>query len=119
VKPLLLMAGEDDDYDWVQIHTYCKNFVQHSSSQYLTSKFLKTTGHSIHNERPSFLASTVLAFSPTSNDQSSDKPPKGGVTCTPPQVKNTVGECVNPPQPTCINGTVVDGKCIPKGGHPQ
>jgi pimeloyl-ACP methyl ester carboxylesterase len=116
-RPLLLMSGVDDDYPWVSIHDYCQNFVKASSSPLLQGEFVNTTGHSIHNERPSFLASTVLAFAaPPQGSQS--KGSNGATTCTPPKIRNAVGECVEPTTPTC-SGTIVDGKCIPKGAHPQ
>jgi len=65
-RPLLLMAGVDDNYQYVQIHDCCGNFAQSSTSRFLQANGVKTTGHSIHNERPAFLASQVLAFAPKS-----------------------------------------------------
>jgi pimeloyl-ACP methyl ester carboxylesterase len=62
-KPLLLMVGEDDNYPLV-------HFADNVKSLAGTLKGLgkclvvQDTGHSIHNERPFFLANQVVAFAP-------------------------------------------------------
>ncbi len=61
-RPLLLMAGVDDDYDWVGLYTYTKKFVGKTWSPNVVARFPNKTGHSIHNERPAFLATQVLTF---------------------------------------------------------
>jgi pimeloyl-ACP methyl ester carboxylesterase len=57
-KPLLLMVGEQDDYPMVQ---YVKAFAGTLTGpgQALT---VQQTGHSIHSERPAFLADQILRF---------------------------------------------------------
>jgi pimeloyl-ACP methyl ester carboxylesterase len=62
-KPLLLMVGEKDDYPDVHFFQYVKKFAQslNGLGKCLT---VQDTGHSIHNERPSFLANQILNFAP-------------------------------------------------------
>jgi pimeloyl-ACP methyl ester carboxylesterase len=62
-KPLLLMVGEKDDYPDVHFLSYVQQLAQSLSGlgKCLT---VQDTGHSIHNERPNFLASQLVAFAP-------------------------------------------------------
>lgn len=62
-KPLLLLVGEDDDYP--QVHFF-------PNVQYFADTLpglgkawtVEKTGHSIHNERPTFLADQIVRFAP-------------------------------------------------------
>jgi pimeloyl-ACP methyl ester carboxylesterase len=62
-KPLLLMVGEKDDYPDVHFLSYVKKLAQslNGLGKCLT---VQDTGHSIHNERPYFLANQTLNFAP-------------------------------------------------------
>jgi pimeloyl-ACP methyl ester carboxylesterase len=62
-KPLLLMVGQDDDYPDVHFYSYVQDFAAglNGPGHALT---VIGTGHSIHNERPFFLAREVLKFAP-------------------------------------------------------
>jgi pimeloyl-ACP methyl ester carboxylesterase len=62
-KPLLLMVGESDNFPEVHFLDNVKTLAGSLKGlgQCLT---LQDTGHSIHNERPYFLASQVLGFAP-------------------------------------------------------
>jgi len=62
-KPLLLMVGEMDEYPEVNFFTNVKNFAStlNGLGKALT---IGDTGHSIHNERPSFLANQIISFAP-------------------------------------------------------
>jgi pimeloyl-ACP methyl ester carboxylesterase len=63
-KPLLLMVGELDDYPDVHFFGYVKDFASTLNGPGL-GLTVADTGHSIHNERPHFLASQVASFAPT------------------------------------------------------
>jgi pimeloyl-ACP methyl ester carboxylesterase len=60
-KPLQLMAGQADDYDYVHFVKYVTDFAGKLSGpgRALT---VQDTGHSIHNERPTFLANQIIEF---------------------------------------------------------
>jgi pimeloyl-ACP methyl ester carboxylesterase len=62
-KPLLLMVGESDNYPEVHFLDNVTSFAKSLSGlgQCIT---VQDTGHSIHNERPYFLADQVIAFAP-------------------------------------------------------
>jgi pimeloyl-ACP methyl ester carboxylesterase len=62
-KPLLLMVGESDNYPMVHFYDRAKDFAGQLTGlgQCIT---VQDTGHSIHNERPYFLANQVVAFAP-------------------------------------------------------
>jgi pimeloyl-ACP methyl ester carboxylesterase len=62
-KPLLLMVGEADNYPLVHFCDNVKSFAGSLTGlgQCLT---VQDTGHSIHNERPYFLANQLVAFAP-------------------------------------------------------
>lgn len=60
-KPLLLMVGESDNYPQVHFLDNVKNFAKSLSGlgECIT---VQDTGHSIHNERPYFLANQAAAI---------------------------------------------------------
>jgi pimeloyl-ACP methyl ester carboxylesterase len=62
-KPLLLMVGENDDYP--QVHFF-SNVTAFASTMTGPGHALtiQDTGHSIHNERPHFLAEQIIGFAP-------------------------------------------------------
>jgi len=62
-KPLLLMVGEKDDYPDVHFASYVPELAQ-SLSGLGKCLIVQDTGHSIHNERPYFLANQLVAFAP-------------------------------------------------------
>jgi pimeloyl-ACP methyl ester carboxylesterase len=61
-KPLLLMVGEDDDYQLVDFLGNVKSFAAGLTAPAQGGLTIQNTGHSIHNERPYFLASQVINF---------------------------------------------------------
>jgi hypothetical protein len=65
-KPLLLMVGEKDDYPMVE---FAKNVPSFASAIYSPGlgHIVADTGHSIHNERPLFLATQLMEFAPPGN----------------------------------------------------
>jgi len=62
-KPLLLMVGELDQYPEVHFFSNVSRFAATLSGlgKALT---VQDTGHSIHNERPYFLANQIVRFAP-------------------------------------------------------
>jgi pimeloyl-ACP methyl ester carboxylesterase len=62
-KPLLLLVGEKDDNTYEHFYQYVPQFAKlmNGLGQCLT---VKNTGHSIHNERPFFLAQQIVKFCP-------------------------------------------------------
>lgn len=62
-KPLLLLVGESDNYP--EVH-FKDNVTQLAGSLKGTGKCItvQDTGHSIHDERPYFLAAQILGFAP-------------------------------------------------------
>jgi pimeloyl-ACP methyl ester carboxylesterase len=82
-KPLLLMVGDADRYQLVDFRTNVMLFGGTLTGPG-TTQTINDTGHSIHNERPSFLAQQVLDFIPVVNRDPSylfplllqDKPPR-------------------------------------------
>jgi pimeloyl-ACP methyl ester carboxylesterase len=62
-KPLLLMVGESDNFPLVHFFDNVKRFAGSVTGvgECIT---VQDTGHSIHNERPYFLALELLAFAP-------------------------------------------------------
>ena len=60
--PMQLMAGEDDDYPYVHFASYVPNFATQSLHKPDRALTVQDTGHSIHNERPIFLASQIVGF---------------------------------------------------------
>ncbi len=65
-KPLLLMVGEDDDYPLVDFLGNVKSFATGLTAPAQGGLTIQNTGHSIHNERPYFLANQVLNFASAS-----------------------------------------------------
>jgi pimeloyl-ACP methyl ester carboxylesterase len=61
-KPLLLMVGEKDDYPEVHFLSNVTNFAALLTAPAQGVLTIRDTGHSIHNERPSFLAHQVVNF---------------------------------------------------------
>jgi pimeloyl-ACP methyl ester carboxylesterase len=59
--PLMLMAGADDDFPYVHFATNVPEFAKDLTCPGVCLT-VQNTGHSIHNERPSFLANQVAAF---------------------------------------------------------
>jgi len=62
-KPLLLMVGESDNYPLVHFLDNVKSFSGSLSGLGLCIT-VQDTGHSIHNERPYFLANQLVNFAP-------------------------------------------------------
>jgi pimeloyl-ACP methyl ester carboxylesterase len=62
-KPLLLMVGSADSYPLVDFQRNVMQFGSALTGPGITQT-IQDTGHSIHNERPSFLAQQVLDFIP-------------------------------------------------------
>jgi len=62
-EPPLLMVGEIYDYDYVHFPGYMKAFAAVLSGPAPGGLTVQNTGHSIHNERPYFLAHQVVNFS--------------------------------------------------------
>jgi pimeloyl-ACP methyl ester carboxylesterase len=65
-KPLLLMVGSADAYPLVNFQRNVMKFGSALTGPGITQT-IQDTGHSIHNERPSFLAQQVLDFIPVSS----------------------------------------------------
>jgi pimeloyl-ACP methyl ester carboxylesterase len=65
-KPMLLMVGDQDTYPLVNFQANVMNFGDTLTCPGMTQT-IQETGHSIHNERPHFLAQQILTFVPTSN----------------------------------------------------
>jgi pimeloyl-ACP methyl ester carboxylesterase len=61
-KPLLLMVGEKDDYPEVHFLSNVTNFAAALTGPAQGGLTIQDTGHSIHNERPYFLANQVVNF---------------------------------------------------------
>ena len=61
-KPLLLMVGEKDDYPEVHFLSNVTNFAASLTAPAQGVLTIQDTGHSIHNERPYFLAHQVVNF---------------------------------------------------------
>lgn len=61
-KPLLLMVGEDDNYPQVEFFKNVSSFAAGLKAPAQGVLTIQNTGHSIHNERPYFLASQVINF---------------------------------------------------------
>jgi pimeloyl-ACP methyl ester carboxylesterase len=61
-KPLLLMVGEKDDYPEVHFLLNVTNFAAALTGPAQGGLTIQDTGHSIHNERPFFLAHQVVNF---------------------------------------------------------
>jgi pimeloyl-ACP methyl ester carboxylesterase len=60
--PMLLGAGEDDNYTYANIYSNTQYLAQNMPNCPGTSLFLKNTGHSIHNERPKELSRAIFDF---------------------------------------------------------
>jgi alpha-beta hydrolase superfamily lysophospholipase len=63
--PLLLMAGDHDDYPFAHIFTATKTLAtraQKLGAPKGSARFFENTGHSIHDERPVRLAANIAAF---------------------------------------------------------
>jgi pimeloyl-ACP methyl ester carboxylesterase len=60
-KPMLLMVGDKDFYPLVDFHKYVMDFGGTLTCPG-TTQTIQDTGHSIHNERPRFLAQQILDF---------------------------------------------------------
>lgn len=60
--PMQLMVGEDDDYPYVHFASYVPNFAAQSLHKPDRALTVQETGHSIHNERPFFLANQIAGF---------------------------------------------------------
>jgi pimeloyl-ACP methyl ester carboxylesterase len=65
--PMLLLAGEQDNFANVEIYNNTRRAALNMSRTIGRALFLRRTGHSIHNERPNFLARQIVSFL-TSND---------------------------------------------------
>jgi pimeloyl-ACP methyl ester carboxylesterase len=63
-KPLLLMVGEKDNYPLVDFLSNVTNFAARLTGPAQGGLTIQDTGHSIHNERPYFLARQILNFAP-------------------------------------------------------
>lgn len=61
-KPMQLMVGEKDDFPYVHFASWVPQFATQSLHRPDRALTLKDTGHSIHNERPFFLAQQILGF---------------------------------------------------------
>jgi pimeloyl-ACP methyl ester carboxylesterase len=61
-KPLLMMVGESDNYPEVHFLSNVSNFAADLTGPAQGGLTIKDTGHSIHDERPYFLARQVLNF---------------------------------------------------------
>jgi len=61
-KPLLLMVGEEDNYPLVHFLSNVSNFAGMLTGPAQGGLTIKNTGHSIHNERPHFLANQIVNF---------------------------------------------------------
>jgi alpha/beta hydrolase fold len=61
---MLLMAGEVDDYAWSHIYDSTKDLAVMAINTPGNRLLLKNTGHSIHNERPRYLAQAIHDFLP-------------------------------------------------------
>ena len=60
--PMQLMVGEDDDFPYVHFASYVPNFATQSLHKPDRALTVQDTGHSIHNERPFFLANQIVSF---------------------------------------------------------
>ena len=71
IKPLLLMVGQKDDYPFVHFYSNVQNLASRlvGPGKAFT---VSDTGHSIHNERPDFLAGQVLDFAAVPVDAIND-----------------------------------------------
>lgn len=59
----LLLAGSKDNFNWTNIYSATKQLAE--CAVFFTpgnSIFLLSSGHSIHNERPSWLAQQIIGF---------------------------------------------------------
>ena len=65
-KPLLLMVGQSDEYPLVNFASSVPSFAGGIGSPGL-GHIVADTGHSIHNERPLFLATELMNFAPPGN----------------------------------------------------
>src|SRR5262249_37950450 len=70
-KPLLLMVGEDDRYQLVDIRDNVVGLGKALTGPGRTQT-VSYTGHSIHDERPRFLAQQVMDFVPTGPGRRAD-----------------------------------------------
>jgi pimeloyl-ACP methyl ester carboxylesterase len=61
-KPLLLMVGEEDNYAQVHFLSNVTAFAAKLTAPAQGALTIQNTGHSIHNERPYFLAHQVVKF---------------------------------------------------------
>jgi pimeloyl-ACP methyl ester carboxylesterase len=61
-KPLLLLVGEEDNYPLVEFMKNVSAFAAGLKGPAQGGLTIQNTGHSIHNERPHFLASQVVNF---------------------------------------------------------
>lgn len=61
-KPLLMMVGEQDDYPEVHFRSNVGQFAAALNGPAQGGLTIQATGHSIHNERPFFLAHQVMNF---------------------------------------------------------
>jgi pimeloyl-ACP methyl ester carboxylesterase len=68
---LLLMAGEKDEHDpFYKLYSSTVDVAKKMDATHGSTLFLKNTGHSIHDERPEFLAEQILNFvAPTLSSQ--------------------------------------------------
>jgi hypothetical protein len=63
VGPLLLLAGEHDNYNFSHIHDATRDLAPDINAiEPSKALFLRDTGHSIHNERPRYLAKEIFNF---------------------------------------------------------
>jgi pimeloyl-ACP methyl ester carboxylesterase len=65
--PMQLMVGANDDYPYVHFAQYVPTFATQSLHKPDRALTVPDTGHSIHNERPVFLANQIVSFPVHSN----------------------------------------------------
>lgn len=58
----LLAAGEKDNYKWANIYNATRELAEKMVKTPGRSLFLLDTGHSIHVERPRYLADQIVSF---------------------------------------------------------
>jgi hypothetical protein len=61
-RPMQLMVGEKDDYNYVHFAQHVPQFATGSLHKPDRGLTVQDTGHSIHNERPFFLANQIVGF---------------------------------------------------------
>jgi pimeloyl-ACP methyl ester carboxylesterase len=62
IKPMLLAAGNEDEFNFADIFTATQYVAERMVNTPGKAIFLQSTGHSIHNERPNFWAQQWVNF---------------------------------------------------------